>query len=284
MSGGESLAIETTAFAVLALIKASPNNEYATQIRSGVEYINKHRGGYGQWGNTQATILGLKALTAYAEHSRVMAVAGSATLVINGKDAGTIKFEKGRKEPLVWKDLASKLSPGKNTIEVRLDGGEGKAAEAPSRLVAETERRFELLESHQAPPRNGATESSPQRLARLGELAHVGRVEPRGHVPVDVADVVVVLVLAQVGQVEAGAAEQRAVIALQQAVQATDHRPLEPAQDGFGRLLRAGGGMRVSGSRRSPHGFQAASRAPVAAAGSGESAHRNRFPRPVPRS
>jgi hypothetical protein len=41
--------------------------------------------------------------------------------VINGKDAGTIAFDKGRRDALVWDDLASKLAPGENTIEVRLD-------------------------------------------------------------------------------------------------------------------------------------------------------------------
>ncbi len=121
MSGGESLTIETTALAVLALIKASSSSEYEPQIRAGVDWLNSKRGGYGAWGNTQATILGLKALTAYTEHARQMASPGSATLIINGKDAGTIKFDKGRKEALVWNDFAAKLSPGKNTIEVRLD-------------------------------------------------------------------------------------------------------------------------------------------------------------------
>lgn len=121
MSGGESLAIETTAFAVLALIKASPNNEYATQIRSGAEFINKHRGGYGQWGNTQATILGLKALVAYSEASRQMASGGKATLFVNGQAVKTIEFEKGRRDALVWDDIAGALSPGKNVVEVELD-------------------------------------------------------------------------------------------------------------------------------------------------------------------
>jgi hypothetical protein len=122
MSGGESLAIETTALAVLALIKASPNREYEPQIRAGVDWLNGKRGGHGAWGNTQATILGLKALTAYTEHARQMASPGSATLVVNGKDAGTISFDKGRRDALVWDDLASKLSAGGNTIELRLDG------------------------------------------------------------------------------------------------------------------------------------------------------------------
>jgi hypothetical protein len=121
MSGGESLTIETTALAVLALIKASAASEYEAQIRAGTEWLNGKRGGYGAWGNTQATILGLKALTAYSEHARQMAAPGSATLVINGKDAGTIKFDKGRRDALVWDDFAAKLLPGKNTMEVRLD-------------------------------------------------------------------------------------------------------------------------------------------------------------------
>jgi alpha-2-macroglobulin-like protein len=122
MSGGESLVIETTALAVLALIKASPGNELEPQIRAGVEWLNSKRSGFGSWSNTQATILGLKALTAYSEHARQMAASGTATLIVNGKDAGTISFDKGRRDALVWDDIARRLQPGSNTIELRLDG------------------------------------------------------------------------------------------------------------------------------------------------------------------
>jgi hypothetical protein len=122
MSGGESLAIEATSLATLALIKASPGSEYEPQIRSAVDWLNAKRSGYGQWSNTQATILGLKALTAYTEHARQMQVSGTATLIINGEPAGAIAFDKGRKDALVWDDLAGKLRPGHNTIELRLDG------------------------------------------------------------------------------------------------------------------------------------------------------------------
>jgi hypothetical protein len=121
MSGGESLTIESTALAVLALIKASPNSEHEPQIRAGVDWLNSKRGGYGAWGNTQATILGLKALTAYTAHARQMSAPGAATLVINGNAAGTLKFDKGRRDALVWDDLAGKLAAGSNTIELRLD-------------------------------------------------------------------------------------------------------------------------------------------------------------------
>ncbi len=123
MSGGESLTIETTALATLALIKASPANEFEPNIRGAVDWVNARRGSYGQWGNTQATILGLKALTAYADHARQMQAGGSATLIVNGHEAGTIAFDKGRKDALVWNDLAGALHTGKNTIELRLEGG-----------------------------------------------------------------------------------------------------------------------------------------------------------------
>jgi hypothetical protein len=69
-------------------------------------------------------------------------------------------------------------------------------------------------------------------LPVLGELAHVGTLQARRDVPVDVAHVVVQLVFAQVGQVQPGAAEQGAVVPLQQPVETADHRPLEAAQDG----------------------------------------------------
>lgn len=122
MSGGESLAIETTALATIAMLNAN-DGAYEGNVRAAVDWLNGKRGGYGEWGNTQATILGLKALTAYAEHSRVMQAAGTATLIVNGKEAGTIAFDKGRKEALVWDNVAKLLTPGKNVLELRVDGG-----------------------------------------------------------------------------------------------------------------------------------------------------------------
>ncbi|HMG21300.1 MAG TPA: hypothetical protein VK607_08295, partial [Kofleriaceae bacterium] len=150
MSGGESLTVEATALATLALIKASPGNEYEPQIRGAVDWLNAKRSGYGQWSNTQATVLGLKALTAYSDHARQMPASGSATLIVNGIPAGKIEFgersetmgggdpagsaggaggkaprgvSKGRKDALVWDDLAAVLRPGHNTIELALAGG-----------------------------------------------------------------------------------------------------------------------------------------------------------------
>ena len=186
MSGGDSMTIEATALSVLALLKASPNNEYESQIRSAVEWLNSKRGGYGAWGNTQATILGLKALTAYSEHARQMQSGGSATLVINGKDVSTIKFEKGRRDALVWKDLAPKLLAGKNTIEVRLDGdaslpytvsADFRSTQPATSSRAKVSVTTELLKTQakmgegvtlRAHVQNTTAEGIPMTLARIG--------------------------------------------------------------------------------------------------------------------
>jgi hypothetical protein len=71
--------------------------------------------------------------------------------------------------------------------------------------------------------RGAQVEQEPRGdLALLVVLAHVGRLQPRGDIPVDVPDVVAVHVLAQVGEVEPVAAKERPIVAVQHAVQAAD--------------------------------------------------------------
>ncbi|MBI4510742.1 MAG: hypothetical protein HY698_13995 [Deltaproteobacteria bacterium] len=121
MSSGQSLDIETTSLAVQALIKASPSGEYEPKIRAGVEWLQENRGGFGEWGNTQGTILSLRAMTAYAKHSRKTQASGVAKVVVNGREVGAVAFEKGRRDALVFDDLAAALTPGRNIIEIKLD-------------------------------------------------------------------------------------------------------------------------------------------------------------------
>jgi hypothetical protein len=68
-------------------------------------------------------------------------------------------------------------------------------------------------------------------VAVLVVLAHVGRLQARGDVPVDVAHVIVILVLAQVGEVQTKTPEQRSIVSVQEPVEPTDHRPLELLQE-----------------------------------------------------
>ena len=55
--------------------------------------------------------------------------------------------------------------------------------------------------------------------------------ETRGDVPIDVTDIVVILVFAQIGKIQPETAKQGLVIAMKQPVQATNHGPLQSPQD-----------------------------------------------------
>lgn len=122
MSGGESLEIETTSLALLAMMKASGNGEYEAEIRSAINWLNGKRDGYGSFGSTQGTVLALKALTKYADYSRRTAASGVAIVRVNGKQIGKLAFAKGEKNALEFKDLAPALVAGANTIEIELEG------------------------------------------------------------------------------------------------------------------------------------------------------------------
>ena len=71
----------------------------------------------------------------------------------------------------------------------------------------------------------------------------MGHLQACGHVPVNMAHVVVQLVLAQIGQVDASASQERAVIALQKAVEPAHNCPFQAAQDAVcpGNLRGIGG-------------------------------------------
>jgi hypothetical protein len=168
------------------MLKASPNNEYESQIRSSVDWLNKQRGGFGEWSNTQATVLGLRAMNAYSEHSKQMQISGDATLMINGEPAGTIHFDKGRKDALVWDDLAGKLKPGHNTIELSLAGGatlpysiavtyraKNPASSADAKVTVTTQLAKEKVKLGEgvklrARIENKTGEGLPMTLARIG--------------------------------------------------------------------------------------------------------------------
>ncbi|MNY40168.1 hypothetical protein D3C86_1748910 [compost metagenome] len=88
------------------------------------------------------------------------------------------------------------------------------------------------------------------------------RLQPRGHVPVDVAHIVAGTVFAQIGKVQPEAAEQGAVVALEHAIEPAHHGPLQAAHQHLGlagaraaqRRLRGGRdrGERGSGVRAGP--------------------------------
>jgi hypothetical protein len=114
-SGGSNLDIETTALATLAMLKAKNSPD---AVRRGVDWLNKNRGGFGEWGATQATVLALKASTEYALASRQTQSSGSVVLLVNGRKVGDMPYEAGRREALLFDNLGAHFQPGANTIEL----------------------------------------------------------------------------------------------------------------------------------------------------------------------
>ena len=120
-SGGTNLDIETTALSVLALLDAGGHNE---AVRKGVQWLTENRGGYGQWGATQATVLALKAMTEYTTASRVTRGSGRVSLRINGAEVASEAYAAGRSEPITFTNIGAHFTAGANTVELVHDGGE----------------------------------------------------------------------------------------------------------------------------------------------------------------
>ncbi len=118
-SGGTNLDIETTALSVLALMKAGGQMD---SVRKGVQWLTENRGGYGQWGATQATVLALKAMTEYTTASRVTRSSGAVTLRVNGQKVSTQAWSAGRSEPITFSDLGAYFTSGVNRVELVADG------------------------------------------------------------------------------------------------------------------------------------------------------------------
>ena len=97
-SGGSNLHVETTALAILALLKTDTHLE---QARKGITWLQNNRSGYGQWGATQATVLALKAMIAFDNATRVAPSAGTLSLLIDGVIVGEQSYDAGRREAAV---------------------------------------------------------------------------------------------------------------------------------------------------------------------------------------
>ncbi len=183
-SGGIALQIETTSLAVLALLKAGAG--YLNEVRPSIEWLDGQRSGYGGYGSTQSTVLALKAMTRYAEASRVTRSSGVASLFINGEQVKKVSFEAGHKDALEFGDVGASLKPGKNQIEVRLDSESplpySMAISYRSKLPASSKETKVALSTHLASSkvawgegirmhvtvRNLTDEGIPMTLARVG--------------------------------------------------------------------------------------------------------------------
>ena len=165
-SGGANLTIETTSLAILALLKADGHLENA---RKGVAWLQDNRGGFGQWGATQATVLALKALTRFDDATRVAPRAGAVSLAIDGVVVAEQAFEAGRREPILFAGFDDKLTSGKHTITLS-----SKNADPLPYSIAVEYRTAEPASSNAAVVQLGATLAKTD--VKMGETVRLDAV------------------------------------------------------------------------------------------------------------
>jgi hypothetical protein len=119
-SGGISLKVETTSLAVLAMLAGGHPDPKG--LESAVKSIVAARSGAGGFGSTQGTVLGLKALVAYASYAKKTDEAGQIEIYVDGKKVAEQAYEAGRREAVEIKGLEAYLGQGQHTLEVKYKG------------------------------------------------------------------------------------------------------------------------------------------------------------------
>jgi len=117
-SQGRSLSIETTALTVLAILKSKNVNQ--NSLNKAVQFIVAERSGSGVFSSTQGTILALKALTAYAKHSKKTVEDGKIIVFIDNEKVSEKFFKAGEKNTIIIDGLEKHINKeGVHKIKVR---------------------------------------------------------------------------------------------------------------------------------------------------------------------
>ena len=97
-SQGQNLIVETTSLAVIAWLRfdkeISTGNVYSTEVQKAIEFLVSSVEKGGSYGNTQATILALKALILYDQSTGL--INGEGKLVVKVKKADNTQIEISR--------------------------------------------------------------------------------------------------------------------------------------------------------------------------------------------
>lgn len=115
---GDSLTVETTAMAVLAMLK---NGQFTNSVNSSLTYLVKSKDPHGTWGSTQATILALKAMVQAAGGARQKGEA-TFTVAVNGKDVKTGVINDKNDDIMQSFDLTEFLQAGLNDVTLEVKG------------------------------------------------------------------------------------------------------------------------------------------------------------------
>jgi len=157
-SSGGPLHVETTSLAVMALIEAGGHDE---AVRRAVSWLMTQRGGFGDFGPTQATVLALDALTAYARTTRRLTKPARLVVRVDGEEVGSRDLDPGHRGRVQF-DLAPYLRTGTNAIGLDIE------AERPLQYSARVNYRTLLPPSGDDAPLAFSTELASTDL-RVGD-------------------------------------------------------------------------------------------------------------------
>lgn len=116
-SQGQSLKVETTSLAVLAMLKAkSPN---PAKLQEAVQFITSARSGHGSFGSTQATIMALKSLVGYTKFAKQTDESGIIEVYVDGKKLAEKAYAAGTRDAIVIDGLGNHLNNGNHDIQVK---------------------------------------------------------------------------------------------------------------------------------------------------------------------
>jgi alpha-2-macroglobulin-like protein len=119
-STGQSLTIETTSLAVMAMLKQ--NTVQQGSLTKAVQFIIGSRSGYGTFGNTQGTVLALKALTEFAKASKRTSSDGTIEFYVGNKKVAEQPYKAGQKGNIEISGLEKFVKPGKHKLQVKFKG------------------------------------------------------------------------------------------------------------------------------------------------------------------
>lgn len=118
-SGGQDLLVETAGFAILAWLR---DPAYQGHVRKAIEFVQGCRGASGTFGATQATIVALRALTAYAAANRAMREPGTLRILDGDTVIAERAFAAGDVDAITF-DLWDKLPAGEHELAIDVVGG-----------------------------------------------------------------------------------------------------------------------------------------------------------------
>jgi hypothetical protein len=115
---GDSVAVETTALAALAMLKTG---QFNGSVNQSLAYLVKSKQASGTWGTTQATILALKALLS-GMGGPDMKEDVHFTIKVNGEEAVRGKVGKADADVMQAFDLKAFKQTGANTVQIEVNG------------------------------------------------------------------------------------------------------------------------------------------------------------------